>query len=167
MSRVWLSLGISVIPNSVWQFEPAPSSPVRPLPLVGQKRRALHEKHRKRRQGDVGHGVMAILPAPLIKQTRADRPQRRYQAVHTELESEAPRIVKVQCSLIQSVTPQGRAPHAPRQNENCCRRSPGRRCGVLARPARRSPGACVRLRMLVQVQGRLVVIELGLARPSR
>jgi hypothetical protein len=48
--------------------------PVRRVPLIGQKRRALHEKRRKRHHADLGHDVMAVLPAPLVRQTRTGRP---------------------------------------------------------------------------------------------
>ena len=38
--------------------------PVRQMPLMGQERRALHEKHRKRRHADIGHEVLDVFPAP-------------------------------------------------------------------------------------------------------
>ena len=66
--------------------------PVRQMSLMGQERRALHEKHRKRRHADIGHNVMAVFPAPLVRQTRTGRPQRRYkvlQRAHMELESDS------------------------------------------------------------------------------
>jgi hypothetical protein len=49
--------------------------PLRQLPLMGQERRALHEKHRKRRHADIGHRVMAVFPTPLVRQTRTGLPQ--------------------------------------------------------------------------------------------
>jgi hypothetical protein len=41
--------------------------PVRQMPLMCQERRALHEEHRKRRHADIGHDVMAVLTAPLVR----------------------------------------------------------------------------------------------------
>ena len=67
--------------------------PVREVPLMGQERRALHEKRRKRRHADIGHNVLDVLPAPLVRQTRAGRPQPRYKVFdrsHTALESDSP-----------------------------------------------------------------------------
>lgn len=45
--------------------------------LVGQKRRATHEKQRERRHADIGHRVPALLHRPLapVGKTGADRPQ--------------------------------------------------------------------------------------------
>src|SRR6266852_3660726 len=66
--------------------------PVGQVPLMGQERRALHEKHRKRRHADIGHEVMAVLPTPLVRQTRTGRPQPRYKVLdrsHTALESDS------------------------------------------------------------------------------
>src|SRR5258706_7978769 len=40
--------------------------PLRQMPLMGEKRRALHEEHRKRRHADIRHRVLAVLsPAPV------------------------------------------------------------------------------------------------------
>jgi hypothetical protein len=67
--------------------------PVRQLPLMGEERRALHEKHRERCHADVGHDVLAVLPTPLVRQTRTGLPQPRYEVLeraHTELESDSP-----------------------------------------------------------------------------
>jgi hypothetical protein len=99
--------------------------PVRQMPLMGQERRALHEKHRKRRHADIGHEVLDVFPAPLVRQTRTGRPQRRYKVLdrpHMVLESDS--------------SPPANCPNPPRfnlshplnfalsaQNENCC-------CGV-------------------------------------
>src|SRR6266478_2016032 len=59
---------------------------------MSQERRALHEKHRKRRHADIGHDVTAVVPAPLVRQTRTGRPQPRYKVLdrsHTALESDS------------------------------------------------------------------------------
>src|SRR5947209_13494491 len=59
---------------------------------MSQERRALHEKHRKRRHADIGHDVTAVFPAPLVRQTRTGRPQPRYKVLdrsHTTLESDS------------------------------------------------------------------------------
>jgi hypothetical protein len=69
------------IPNSVWQFERPMPVPVRQMPLMRQERRALHEEHRKRRHADIGHEVLDVFPAPLVRQTRTGRPQRRYKVL--------------------------------------------------------------------------------------
>ena len=95
--------------------------PVRQVPLMGQKRRALHEKRCKRRHADIGHDVMDVFPAPLVRQTRTGRPQPRYKVLdrsHTELESDSPRPAN--CPN----TPRFNLSHSPqspalRQNENC------------------------------------------------
>jgi hypothetical protein len=61
---------------------------------MGQERRALHEKWGKRRHADIGHRVMAVLPTPLVRQTRTGRPQPRYEVLdrtHMALESDSPR----------------------------------------------------------------------------
>src|SRR5258708_5733902 len=68
--------------------------PVRQVPLMGQKRRALHEKRCKRRHSDIAHDVMDVFPAPLVRQTRTRPPQPRYTLLersHTELVSDSPR----------------------------------------------------------------------------
>jgi hypothetical protein len=98
------------------------AAPVLQVPLMGQERRALHEKRRKRRHADIGHDVMAVFPVPLVRQTRTGGPQPRYQDVdrsHTALESDSSR--PEHCPNVprfnQSHPPQRRA---PRQNENCC-----------------------------------------------
>jgi hypothetical protein len=59
-------------------------------PLVGQKRRALHEKHRERRKTNVGHPIAGVAARPLVGQLAAPLSQRRnvsFQPFHTELES--------------------------------------------------------------------------------
>src|SRR5258708_12975486 len=61
---------------------------------MGEKRGALHEKRCKRRHADIGHDVMDVFPAPLVRQTRTGRPQPRSKVLdrsHTELESDSPR----------------------------------------------------------------------------
>jgi hypothetical protein len=55
--------------------------PVRQRPLMGQERRALHGEHRKRRHAGIGHEVLDVFPAPLVRQTRTGRPQRRYKVL--------------------------------------------------------------------------------------
>ena len=66
--------------------------PVRQMPLMGQERRALHEEHRKRRHADIGHEVLNVFPAPLVRQTRTGLPKCRYEVFgrsHTALESDS------------------------------------------------------------------------------
>src|SRR5260370_34079714 len=68
--------------------------PVRQVPLMGEKRRTLHEKRCKRRHADIGHDEMDVFPAPLVRQTRTGRPQPRYKVLdrsNKELESDTPR----------------------------------------------------------------------------
>jgi len=48
---------------------------------MGQERRALHGEHRKRRHAGIGHEVLDVFPAPLVRQTRTGRPQRRYKVL--------------------------------------------------------------------------------------
>jgi hypothetical protein len=60
--------------------------------LMRQERRASHEKHRERREADIGHRVHALLPRslPPVRKTRADLAQIRDQALqraHTSVES--------------------------------------------------------------------------------
>jgi hypothetical protein len=45
------------------------------MPLMGLERRALHEKHRKRRHADIGHRVTSVFPTPLVRHTRTGLPQ--------------------------------------------------------------------------------------------
>src|SRR5271169_864964 len=81
--------------------------PVRQMPLMGQERRALHEKHRKRRHADIGHVVTAVFPAPLVRQTRTGLPHCRYEVLdraHTGLESDS--------------SPFGYGPHPSRFNQS-------------------------------------------------
>lgn len=62
--------------------------PLRQMPLMRQERWALHEEHRERCHADIGHRVMAVLAAALVRQTRAGLSQRRYQALdrpHSEV----------------------------------------------------------------------------------
>src|SRR5450755_420496 len=66
--------------------------PVRQMPLMGQERRALREEHRKRRHADIGHEVLNVFPAPLVRQTRTGLPKCRYEVFgrsHTALESDS------------------------------------------------------------------------------
>jgi hypothetical protein len=72
-----------------------PPLPLRQMLLMGQRRRTLHEEHRKRRQPDVGHAITAALPRPLVRQAGATPPQRSQQPVerlHPELESHIRRL---------------------------------------------------------------------------
>ena len=65
--------------------------------LMAQEGRASHEKHRERRQADVGHGVLAVhmRPFALVRQAGADSFQfadQGLQGGHEAIESEiAPR----------------------------------------------------------------------------
>src|ERR1700746_1763793 len=80
-------------PNQRLAVRATMAVPVRQLPLMGEERRALHEKHRERCHADVGHDVLAVLPTPLVRQTRTGLPQPRYEVLeraHTELESDSP-----------------------------------------------------------------------------
>src|SRR5258706_4544664 len=45
--------------------------PLRQMPLMGEKRRALHEEHRKRRHADIRHRVLAALTTAPVRQPRA------------------------------------------------------------------------------------------------
>jgi hypothetical protein len=67
--------------------------PLRQVPLMGEKRRALHEEHRKRRHADIRYRVLAVLAAAPVRQPGAGLAHPRYQALkrsHTQLESAAP-----------------------------------------------------------------------------
>src|SRR6516165_9115012 len=86
-----------------------------------QERRALHEKHRKRRHADIGHVVTAVFPAPLVRQTRTGLPKCRYEVLdraNTGLESDSSPIGygPHPSRFNQSHPYKGRAPS---QNENC------------------------------------------------
>src|SRR5579863_1092632 len=61
------------------------------LTLMGQKRRALHEEHGKRRHPDVGHREPRVQPPPLVRQAGAGLPNQSKQISqnrHMKLESE-------------------------------------------------------------------------------
>lgn len=58
--------------------------------LMGEKRWALHEEDRERRHADIGHGVMAVAAAPLVRRRGADATQRlaqRFELLHATVES--------------------------------------------------------------------------------
>jgi len=60
------------------------------LPLKGQKRRALHEKHGEGRQTEIRHGDVAAPPLARVRKRRANRPkprQKRRQNLHPQRES--------------------------------------------------------------------------------
>src|SRR5260221_879917 len=61
--------------------------------LLREKRRALHEENRKRCHADIGHGVMDIAPASLVRQPGTDATHRRDERIeplHAMVESDAP-----------------------------------------------------------------------------
>ena len=69
---------------------PAVSSALCQSALVGQERRALHEKDGKCRHADIDHGVAHIrAPAPVKKTSAglAQRPNQAPQDLHGQLES--------------------------------------------------------------------------------
>ena len=70
--RMWLSQGMRARPNRVCALERARLGQ---RALVRQERRGLHEEHRQRRHGDVGHRVSAITSAAPVRQLREARPQ--------------------------------------------------------------------------------------------
>jgi len=77
--------------------------------LMGEKRRALHEEHGKRRHADVRHRELTVRPTALIRQRGAGLLNLRYQALkrpHTQfgISATAIRIVS-KCQPIQSVAP--------------------------------------------------------------
>jgi len=61
--------------------------------LLREKRRALHEENRKRCHADIGHGVMDIAPASLVRQPGTDATHcrdERIEPLHAMVESDAP-----------------------------------------------------------------------------
>jgi len=71
--------------------------PVPQRPLICQEGRAPHEKHRKCRQADIGHGILAVAARshPLVRQPGADLLELANQLVnqrHPEVESHLPAV---------------------------------------------------------------------------
>ena len=65
--------------------------PLGQVPLMREKRRALHEEQRKRRQPDVGHAVAAVRTLPFVRQrgtTMSKRCDQAVQRLHADFESE-------------------------------------------------------------------------------
>ena len=59
-------------------------------PLMGQERRALHEKHRERRHSDVGHAIGRVHATPLVRkpvQAVSQRPKQGLEQTHEPDES--------------------------------------------------------------------------------
>jgi len=93
--------------------------PLRQVPLMGEKRRALHEEHRKRRHADIRHRVLAVLATASVRQSGAGLTHPRYQALkrpHTQLESAAPRFEHCRNASRFNLS---HLPTQDSQNENC------------------------------------------------
>jgi hypothetical protein len=95
---------------------------LRQLALMGQKRRALHEKHRERCNPDVRHPIATVRPRPLVRQRTATAPQRSnkgVQRLHPNLESQI-RFRRNRKIPGRPPTKRKSASTPRRQNENCC-----------------------------------------------
>src|SRR5262249_16842909 len=72
-----------------------------PAAAAGRERRPLHEERRKcRRHVDIGHDVVAVFPAPLVRQTCTGRtrPRLRSSTVPTRRLNHTPRISIRNCA---------------------------------------------------------------------
>ena len=95
--------------------------------LLREKRRALHEENRKRCHADIGHGVVDIAPASLVRQPGTDATHRRDERIeplHAMVESDAP--PKGHRKNLPESTRRSTSP-TQSQNENRCLE--GRRVG--------------------------------------